>query len=429
MRLALGSFPVKRIEFGPTTIWHEGTLHVDRSALRAHLLGDERLVDVEIDCARPGESARIIHVLDSIEPRAKVEGRGQVFPGIVGPLEAVGDGRTHRLAGLAVQSTAVIRDPRETADVWESIIDMGGDGAAFSPFSETVNLVLSFRLAEPLSAVEGTTAVREATLRASRWLAEATRDLAPPEMEVLELGPVEPGLPKVAYICFLLGLTDLHTSYVYGSPITSLPTLLHPNELADGAVVSANYHIAGIRNPTYLYQNSPVIARLRAEHGRTLDFVGVIVAQATISLYHEKERSALHAAKLARMLGAEAAVLSLDSGGNAFTDLMLACRACERLGLKTALVMPEYAGSGGGEPAFVDFVPEAVAIASTGNVDAAVTLPAVRRVLGGGDFPPSPTGSEPPITVGPAESFSTSLRLIQAATTGLGSWRLGGRGF
>lgn len=429
MRLELGTFPVRRLELGASTGWRDGTLRVDPGALRASLLADERVVDVVIDCAHPGESARIIHLLDSVEPRVKVGGSAEVFPGILGPLEAVGMGRTHRLAGMVVQSTAVIRDPNETADVWESIVDLGGDGAAYSPFSEVANFVLSFRLAEQLNGVDGTTAVREGTLRAARWLAETTRRLEPPEVEVLELDPVEPRLPRVAYICFLLGLTDLHTTYVYGSPITSLPTLLHPNELADGAVVSANYHIAGIRNPTYAYQNNPLIARLSAEHGRTLNFVGVIVAQATISCYQDKERSALQAAKLARMLGAAAAVLSLDSGGNAFSDLMLACRACERLGIRTSLVMPEYAGSGGTEPAFVDFVPEAVAIASTGNVDAVVTLPAVERVLGGSDFPPSPTGSEPPITAAPAERFSTTLRLIQAATTGLGAWRLGGRAF
>jgi glycine reductase len=328
---------------------------------------------------------------------------------------------------MAVQGTAVIRDPNETADVWESIVDMGGEGAAYSPFSKVANLVLSFRLAGSLGAVDGTAAVREGTLRAAGRLTETTRGLDPPEFEVLELGAVDSGLPRVAYICFMLGLTSLHTTYVYGSPITSLPTLLHPNELADGAVVSANYHIAGIRNPTYGYQNNPIIGRLMAEHGRTVDFVGVIVAQATISLYQEKERSALQAAKLARMLGAEAAVLSLDNGGNAFSDLMLACRACERLGIRTSLVMPEYAGAGGAEPAFVDFVPEAVAIASTGNVDAAVTLPAIERVIGGTDFPPSQTGSEPPIMAAPAESFGTTLRLIQGATSGLGIWRLGGR--
>src|SRR5579883_298017 len=96
--------------------------------------------DVAIEVARPGEAVRLIHVVDAAEPRYKPDGPTD-FPGFVGPQRTVGEGRTNRLAGLAVVSVgdAVAGEPT----YWrEALIDMSGPGADATVFGGTLNLVL-----------------------------------------------------------------------------------------------------------------------------------------------------------------------------------------------------------------------------------------------------------------------------------------------
>ncbi|UCF09319.1 MAG: hypothetical protein JSW65_04450, partial [Candidatus Bipolaricaulota bacterium] len=66
---------------GPTGV-AGGTLTVDADEVRALVLEDSRIADVALEVAAPGDSARIVHCLDAVEPRAKV-GDGTVFPGIL----------------------------------------------------------------------------------------------------------------------------------------------------------------------------------------------------------------------------------------------------------------------------------------------------------------------------------------------------------
>src|SRR5690242_21080733 len=101
MRLELGTFPVRDVVFGTRTCWHEGVLEIDRDALLKEVRQDPRITKAELELARPGESVRIWPVRDAIEPRVKVEGPGVAYPGICGrAIETVGQGRTHRLAGV-----------------------------------------------------------------------------------------------------------------------------------------------------------------------------------------------------------------------------------------------------------------------------------------------------------------------------------------
>src|SRR5437870_4453558 len=101
MRLELGTFPVKDIVFGGATRYDAGQLTVDRDAVLAAVRQDPRIATAEIEIARPGESVRIWPVRDVIEPRIKVAGPGVCYPGICGrDIATVGEGRTHRLAGM-----------------------------------------------------------------------------------------------------------------------------------------------------------------------------------------------------------------------------------------------------------------------------------------------------------------------------------------
>ena len=85
MRLELGSFPVRSIAFGDATRWADGHLTVDKAAALAEVRRDPRIATVNLEIAAPGDSVRIWPVRDVIEPRIKVEGAGQCYPGHLRP--------------------------------------------------------------------------------------------------------------------------------------------------------------------------------------------------------------------------------------------------------------------------------------------------------------------------------------------------------
>ena len=422
MRLEIGSIDVTDIVFetGAPRL-QRGVLRVDRHALEQHLADDTLLQGVSVDIARPGESVRIIHALDAVEPRVRVQGRGSSFPGFIGPPETAGRGRLHRLANVAVIQTVDEFWVHDGLSIKEAIVDMSGAGAAYSPFGATLNLVVSCRFAPETGFRERTDAATRASLRAAAWVAEPARRAEPDRLDVHEF--VASGRPRVGLLCFLMTEGEVHRSYVYGANLVGLPTALHPNELFGGAVVSGDYHTACFRNVTYLQQNNPVLLALAARHGRDIDMGGVIIARALAPDPMDKQRIAKHAATLAEMLGLDGVVLAQDSGGNATVDLMGTCAELERRGIKTVLIAEEFGGADGGDFGLVHTVPEADAMVSTGNRDALVTLPAMKRVLGG-EHILNPDLNDT-IVNGPAsEAFETSLRRFLCSTNQVGSARL-----
>lgn len=417
--MELGVFHIQDVRFGDSTGLKDKVLTVDKAELTELLLGDPRFEAMELDIARPGESERIIHVLDVIEPRVKVEGPGEVFPGMVGKRERVGEGTTHVLRGAAVVETGQI------PAVPEALLDMSGPAQELVPFAKTCNLVLIPTFPEGLERIDRAGAIKMAGLKAAVYLAEASRGLKPDAVETYDLPALTHmdegvrGLPKIAYIYQLQSQADLCEPFVYGDNARKLfPTLLHPNELFDGAVVSGNYEMPPcFKNVTYTHQNNPVISALYGRHGRDLCFVGVIVENEHSTLL-DKERSAAMAAKLAKdILGADGVIITKEGGGHADTDLMLNCQKCEEAGVKTVLVVDEPAGPDGTAHPLSDASSgRADAFISTGNSNEAIALPAVKRVIGGEAL----TGIEAP----PGGPLTVPVMMIPSATSQVGFTRL-----
>jgi glycine reductase len=397
VRLELATNEVHEARFSGVTRLDGGVLEIDRAGLRKVLLEDDAFADVELDLVRPGESVRIIHVMDVAEPRWKPE-PGSTFPGFIGGPKTVGEGTTRRLDGIAVLSVsdAVAGEPT----YWrEAIVDMTGPAAGVTTFGTRGNLVLSFRPAaaygdatRPDAVVENIMVgsalaqrynrqVRVAQLKASAYLARAAAPAPADHVRVSELTPAPAGLPRVVYFYQLAGAT------VYGQAVEGmLPTLLHPNEVLDGAVVNVRSNVhASNRTSTYANQRHGIVSELLARHGRDLDFRGVIIYPAASDDIDEKELLAEYAVKLARVLGADAACASYSGGGHPAVEFMLICRKCEQVGIRTTLVMPEIYGTPD-DPGFVYFVPEAERIVSTGRTTQTIELPRMERVIGGDRF-------------------------------------------
>jgi sarcosine reductase len=429
VRLDLASFQVQDIVFSQSTGFSNGILYVNKEELRQVVLSDTHFIDVEVDLARPGDKTRIINILDVVEPRHKVSGPGTVFPGLLGPPVSVGEGRTHRLQGMALVATGEPA-PGEAIHWRDGIIDMWGTGAQYTPFSSTINLVLRLKgkvdfspaeeaALEMVDVIDGSTyaqeynrAARAAGFRVADYLASVTKELDPEEVQVYELTSVDPSLPRVAYAC------QLHLNrWLYGEKIGWQPTLLHPNEMFDGVVFSSFMGPANSRDTSYIYQNHPIVRELYRRHGVDVNFLGLLLWFYGRTAVVEKERILGFGVKLLTMLDTNGVVMTWIGDGHSGVDIMMLCQKCENAGMKTVMLSPEMALTPD-DPGFVHFVPEADAIVSTGNYEMKLILPTPDQVLGG------TTLSVPQVDA--SGSLSLSLRYMYASTSPLGYGKLAG---
>lgn len=382
MRLEIGKIFIKDIQFGTETKVDKGVLYVNKEELLKEVSGDERIESINFDIARPGEEVRIIPVKDVIEPRVKVEGKGGIFPGFISKVDMVGSGRTHVLKGAAVVTTGKI------VGFQEGIIDMCGEGAKYTPFSKTNNLVI---IAEPKEGVlqhDHEEAVRMIGFKAATYLGKAGLNVEPDEVKEYETLPLldqvkmYPELPKVIYVYMLQTQGLLHDTYVYGVDAKKIiPTFIYPTEVFDGAIVSGNCVSACDKNPSYVHMNHPIIEDLYERHGKDYNFLGCVITNENVYLA-DKERSSNMTAKLVEFLGADAVIISEEGFGNPDADLVMNCNKISDKGIKTVLVTDEYAGQDGSSQSLADSTPKGDAVVTGGNANEVITLPVMKRVIG-----------------------------------------------
>jgi glycine reductase complex component B subunit alpha and beta len=408
MRLEMGTFPVHDVVFGSHTRWQDGRLEIDRDSILDLILHDPRIATAELELAKPGESVRIWPVRDVIEPRIKVEGPGVVYPGICGrPITTVGQGRTHRLAGMGVTEVSGVNWHEAGGDYVEIFLDMIGPWAELIPMSSLINVCVVVEPDPALGNEAQNLAVHNAALIASDRLAAAVQDLPPPEREVFELRPVDPALPKVVYIqCIhspqaMSGSLHTFCTATYGLTQLTPPWLFHPNEILDGAITGP-YRTALAMSWTVA--NNPVLLDLYRRHGADWNFLGVIALRTEWTTQHEKQLMANQTAKLAQMLGAQGAIVTWDAGGNEFIEVIRTIQACERLGIKTVFLTSEDDATGGA-PTMLEPLREADAIVSTSFFKTRTLevpeLPAVQRVIGHQTKLIGPLRDQPVPTAGP----------------------------
>jgi sarcosine reductase len=388
VRLERCTFPVTGLREGSHTQWQGGMVEFNAEELTALVREDPDIVSVKFDAVSPGDSTRIINYRDFVEPIVKIGGSGRVYPGLMSrPVGIVGEGRTHRMGGMAVVQCADPSGLNEEESTWPPVrrsaafIDMSGPGDV-TPYSKLHNLCVTLEAREGLNAEDWHSAMTRTTLKVVDRLAQTVADLEPPEVEVFDTTPAE-GLPGVTSIFNLAsdewfcGARSVLGTSIYGQTRLSAPWVLSPTELFDGAV----YH-SGHSGSTWAMTNNPVALRMAREHGKTCNYVGALIQRTNWTTQAEKDMAADRLAHLAKSLGATGAVLTTDIRGQRFVETILGVRACEQAGINTVLLTQEEDNEDGTAPPLLISAPEVTAVVSTGTGGQEQPFPAVQRMVG-----------------------------------------------
>ncbi|WP_276981077.1 glycine/sarcosine/betaine reductase component B subunit [Johnsonella ignava] len=387
MKLEIGNFYVKDIVFGSALSYDKGLLTINKDEALDFIRQDERITEAQLYIAKPGDKIRLCPVKEAIEPRIRLNGKGS-FPGYTSNLDKAGEGISY-----ALKNCSVLVVGRHWGGFQDGLIDMSGEGQKYTLFGSLNNIVLvadTDEVFEQREQQKKNDALRRAGHRLAEFIAQCVKNLTPEDREVFELeavikrNPEIEKLPSVVYVMQPqsqmeeIGYNDL----VYGWDMNRmLPTFMHPNEILDGALVSGSFMPVSSKWSTYDFQNCPNIKALYKEHGKTINFLGVIMSNLNVAL-EQKERAALFVAQIAKTLGAEAAIVAEEGYGNPDADFIACCVALEDAGIKTVGVTNECTGRDGQSQPLVTLDVKCDAIVSCGNVSELIELPPMETVLG-----------------------------------------------
>jgi len=382
MKLEIGNFHVEDIVFGEKTEFTQGILTINKKEALDFVLEDKHIIEADLFIVKPGDNVRLMPVKEAIEPRVKLNG-DSLFPGYTGDLVKAGNGRTH-----ALKDCSLLVVGKHWGGFQDGLIDMSGEGAKYTPFSKTNNLVIICEPKEGILQHDHEEAVRTIGFKAATYLGKAGKNVEPDEVKTYETLPLlqqvqqYPELPKVVYVYMLQTQGLLHDTYVYGVDAKKIiPTFIYPTEVFDGAIVSGNCVSACDKNPSYVHMNHPIIEDLYERHGKDFNFLGCVITNENVYLA-DKERSSNMVAKLVEFLGADAAIISEEGFGNPDADLVMNCNKVTAKGVKTVLVTDEYAGQDGMSQSLADSTPKGDAVVTGGNANEVVILPPMKRVIG-----------------------------------------------
>mgnify|MGYP001004667986 CR=1 FL=1 len=387
MRLEIGNFHVKDIQFGNELSFNNGLLTINKEEALDFIRQDERITEVELHIAKPGDPIRICPVKEAIEPRIRLDGRG-LFPGYTSEVLPSGDGVLH-----ALKNCSVLVVGKHWGGFQDGVIDMSGEGQKYTYFGQLNNIVLVADTNEEFEKHEQqkkNDALRRAGHKLAEFIGKCVKDLTPEDTDVYETTPIikrpaeVEALPSVVIVMQPqsqmeeLGYNDL----LYGWDMNKyLPTLMSPTEVLDGAMVSGSFMPVSSKWSTYDFQNFPNLRALMDAHGKTINFLGVIMSNLNVAL-EQKERSIQMVVQMAKSLGADGAVVVEEGYGNPDADYVGQITALEKAGIKTVGVSNECTGRDGASQPLVTLDEHLTALVSAGNVSELIKLPPMEIVLG-----------------------------------------------
>ena len=400
MKLTRQYFDVKNVVFGEKCAYDRdnGLLTVNEQEL-IDMCKDDLFTSIKgfkLEITKPNEDCRIIHVLDTLCPMYKIDGGfdgdhdGQQYSGYFSTPFACGRGVTNMYRNFSIIESAAIPWQEENVFLYprDAIIELDGEFAGYTPFHDMYNLVIVYDMVDGKTSEEYDNDIRLIAIRISNYLASLTAELVPDDTEVFSLEEENPDLPGVVFVWHSQNQGTFSNTHLYGVEISNMvPTILHPNEMLDGCVVSGNFVWPAFKVCTYLYCNHPIIMELYKRHGKDINFKGVIFARSHQPSTWHKHRQAQMNIKLAQTLGADGLVMAWEGGGNACVDGMLTIQHAEKVGIKCSTVTFEFGGTDGTEGLLlVADDPAADCVISGGSIERSMTLQPRKRAVGGPCF-------------------------------------------
>ena len=382
MKLSIGNLYVKDVVLGEENSFKDGVLTINKKAAIDYLMGeDEHITSLDIVIARPGDDTRIVPVIETIEPRCRMDGR-TLFPGVTGDLVPCGDGELK-----AFKQCCVTVVGGTWGSFGDGVIDMGGEGAKHTYWCMVGETDEEDERHEQQKTNH---ALRWAGHRFAEWIGQIAKDLEPEDTEeyvfdpVLKRSPERANLPNVAIVLQpqsqmeTLGYNDL----IYGWDMNRyLPSFVSPTEVLDGMMISGSFMPSSSKWSTYEFQNFPTIKELFAEDGKSLNFVGVIMSNLNVAL-DQKERSAIMVRNIALNLGVDYAIVTEEGYGNPDADYVRCQVILEDAGIPVVGISNECTGRDGKSQPLVTLDEKLVALVSSGNVSELSDLPACKTVIG-----------------------------------------------
>lgn len=381
MKLTVETIKIKDMRFGDETCLRDGVLYVNKADILAFAAGEPCFETLKIDIARPGDSTRIINVVDVIQPRCKVSGNID-WPGILtDEYEIAGRGVTRAVEGAGI---VLCQNNTYWSRKWGSF-DMSGECAAINPYAKMPELVIEPMAPETADFRDYREAVRRIGFKTSVLLAKVTLGAAADTSETFDNETQYPGLPNITYAYQIYSKQYDTQNYrepmVYGNAVPdSLPIVMQPTEVLDGAIAPCG----GFRCvTTYEIQNHPVIVELMRRHGKDLNFAGMIITVTSVEAKHRYLVSKMAANILKEVFKADGLIVTKGVGGASTLCVGAIASEAEKLGIKSVPIIQILNGRSNLAIECMISEPNVDSIVCSGTYYHNFTLPPVDLLLGG----------------------------------------------
>lgn len=381
MILTVETLRIKDLQFADKTCLQDGVLYVNKADILAFAEKEPCFKTLKLDIARPGESTRIINVVDVIQPRCKVTGNID-WPGVLSEeCEIAGFGTTRAVAGMGI---VLCQNNTYWSRKWGSF-DMSGQCAKMNPYAKMPELVIEPIAKEGADFRDYREGVRRIGYKTSVLLAKATMTDKPDEAETFDNETKYKDLPGIAYAYQIYSKQYDTQNYrepmVYGNAVPdSLPLIMQPTEILDGAISLCG----GFRCvTTYEIQNHPIIVNLMRRHGKDLNFTGVLITVTSVEAKHRCLVSKMAAGLLKEELHARGVIVTKGVGGASTLCVGAIASEAEKLGIKAVPIIQILNGRSNLDVECMISEQNVDSIVCSGTYYHNFTLPPVETLLGG----------------------------------------------
>ena len=138
MKLTVETYKIKDLRFSDETCLKDRVLYINKKDILAFAAEETCFDTLKIDITYPGDSTRIINVVDVVQPRCKVSGNID-WPGVLSEeYEISGSGVTRAVEGMGI---VLCQNDTYWSRKWGSF-DMSGECAAINPYAKMPELVI-----------------------------------------------------------------------------------------------------------------------------------------------------------------------------------------------------------------------------------------------------------------------------------------------